>query len=148
MPAVDFVALVQQLVSTPGTALRRHLLGDSAAWGPHEENTARLLDLTEHEVQTSWTDRITDPDDPEVKRERAEAKRRGQKPPPSPLILPVALRPEKVAEQRFTEYVEAAAKLAPTRVKESVSTSEFDAALGLEVEYVSRGEHGRRPDRL
>lgn len=136
MPAADFVALVQQLVSTPGSALRRQLLGDSAAWGPHEENTARLLDLTEHEVQSAWTDRITDPEDPEVKREREMAKRSGQKPPPLPLILPVALRPEKIAEQRFMEYVEAAAKLVPQRVKESVSSNEFDAALGLEVEYV------------
>lgn len=136
MPAADFVSLVQQLVSTPGSALRRQLLGDGAAWGPHEENTARLLDLTEHEVQTAWTDRITDPDDPEVIRERAQAKRKNQKPPTTPLILPVALRPEKIAEQRFMEYVEAAAKLVPPRVKESVSSSEFDAALGLEVEYV------------
>lgn len=136
MPAADFVVLVQQLVSTPGSALRRHLLGDGAAWGPHEENTARLLDLTEHEVQTAWTDRITDPEDPEVMRERAEAKRKNHKPPPTPLILPVALRPEKIAEQRFMEYVEAAAKLVPQRVKESVSSSEFDAALGLEVEHV------------
>lgn len=139
MPAVDFVSLVQQLVSTSGTALRRKLLGDEAEWGAHEENTARLLDLTEHQVQAQWTDRITDPDDAEVRRERLEAKRNGIKPPPTPLILPLALRPEKVAERRFNEYVEAAAKLIPKREKKSVTTSEFDAALGLEVEYVSRG---------
>lgn len=136
LPAVDFVALVHQLVAMPGSALRRQLLGDSAGWGPHEENTARLLDLTEHEIQTAWTDRITDPEDPEVRREREQAKRSGQKPPPSPLILPLALRPQKLAEQRFSEYVEAAAKLVPQRVKESVSSNEFDAALGLEVEHV------------
>lgn len=111
-------------------------MADEAEWGAHEENTARLLDLTEHQVQQQWSDRIFDPEDQEAKRERLEAKRNGIKPPKSPLILPVALRPEKVAEQRFQQYVEAASALIPKRVKAPVSSSDFDSALGLEVEHV------------
>lgn len=136
MPGLDLASLVRQLVSQKGSALRRQLMGDEAEWGPHEENTARLLDLTEHQVQQQWADRIFDPEDQEAKRERAEAKRSGIKPPASPLIIPVALRPEKLAEQRFQQYVEAASALIPKREKQIVSTAEFDAAMGLEVETV------------
>ncbi len=136
MPAADLVALVRKLVSQPGSALRRHLMGDEAAWRPHEANTARLLDLFEHQVQQEWSDRIFDPDDHEAKRERLKAKREGIKPPKHPLIVPVALRPEKVAEQRFQQYVESAAALMPKREKNTVSSADFDTALGLEVEVI------------
>lgn len=42
-------------------------------------------------VYSQW---VTDPEDPEVKRARAERKRAGVKPPPRPIIFPVARRPE------------------------------------------------------
>lgn len=136
MPAQDLATLTRELVSQRGSALRRLLMADEAEWGAHEENTARALDLLEHQVQQQWSDRIFDPDDQDARRDRLEAKRNGIKPPKSPLILPVALRPEKVAERRFQQYVESASALIPLRERQSVSSSDFDSAMGLEVEVV------------
>lgn len=133
MPAVDLPGMVRQLAATPGTAVRRELLGELAEWGPHEENTARLLDVLAYDLDWRWGQGVIDPDDPDVKRERAEAKRAGVKPPPHPLIPPVAHRPTGVAEQRLNEYLERVTEYAtPKERSHSVSRAAFDAAHGLD----------------
>lgn len=116
MPAVDLVALIRGL----------------DAWGEHEENTARLLDIRAFELGLAWSDRTVDPNDRDVVRARLEAKRAGLKPPPRPLVPPVALRPPGAAEQRLREYIAEAGQFQPQQAGEhQVSSDEFDEALGL-----------------
>lgn len=116
MPAVELVALIHGL----------------DAWGEHEENTARLLDIRAYELDLAWSDRTVDPNDPEVLRARAHAKRAGIKPPPRPLVPPVALRPPAAAEERLREFIAEAEQYQPQQAgPRQVSSDEFDEALGL-----------------
>jgi hypothetical protein len=104
MPAVDVVSLIRKLPLDSATV--RESLGDMADWDAHKENTARLLEVIAYRLELEWVDRTTDPDDPEVKRERVAAKRAGKKPPERPIVPPVALRPRELAEQRAREYAD------------------------------------------
>ncbi len=47
-----------------------------------------FLDRFDYFLRSEYASWITDPDDPEVKAERALRKRQGIKPPPQPLIPP------------------------------------------------------------
>lgn len=125
--------MVRQAIHTPGSALNRAAAG---GWGWHEENTARLYEALNYWLELAWIDRTTDPDDPEVKRDRIEAKRAGIKPPPHPLIPPVALRPSEVADERFQAYLEEVGHYQTKRQeqqggKRQVSSDEFDRIMGL-----------------
>lgn len=95
---------MQQLRRVPDSALRRAELGEAADWGLHEENTARLLDVLAYRLDLDWVDRTTDPDDPQVKRDRARAKRDGRTPPSRPLVPPVAHRPEQLQQHLIERY--------------------------------------------
>jgi hypothetical protein len=88
----------------PASRLVSLILGLDNQWGPHEENTARLLEAQSYSLDFTWADRTIDPDSDEAKAARAEAKRR--KPPPHPIVPPVAFRPKKFADERMAEYVE------------------------------------------
>lgn len=115
MPAVDIVDLVNGL---------QH-------WGPHEENTALLLEAQHYALELAWADRTIDPNDPEAIKARRDAERAGVKPPPHPMIPPVAHRPPELAEQRLQQYVEQiTAHRTPQREKVMVSLDEFDALIG------------------
>jgi hypothetical protein len=117
-------------VAIPDSALRRELLGEEAEWGPHEENTARLLEVQAYALDWQWQRETVDPDDPKVRRERMEAKRNGIKPPPRPLIPPVAARPSGMAEKRLTEYLEqVSAHLSPKATRRMVSIEEFNELI-------------------
>jgi len=125
-PAVDVVAVVKQLVAQKGTCLRRALLGDDD-WGPHEENTARLLDALYYQQEQAWIDRITDPDDQAIARERALRKAGRSRPPEDPPIRPVALRPEGVTQALLDEYVH---RLTPQDQQQTPPTLDnFDAVI-------------------
>lgn len=69
-----------------------HVLAPTA-WSNTEENLAMLVDRLAFWLDQMWGQWTIDPDDPEVKRAREERKRSGQKPPPVPLVPPVAKRP-------------------------------------------------------
>lgn len=117
MPAVDLVDLADGLDH----------------WGPHEENTAQLLEAERYKLDLLWADRITDPNDQEVRRARLEAERAGIKPPKHPMIPPIAQRPAAVADLRIRQWLdEMAAYQTPEREKSMVTLDEFDAALGLD----------------
>ncbi|WP_432845972.1 hypothetical protein ACQPXB_35865 [Amycolatopsis sp. CA-161197] len=133
MPALDLVAHVHRLTRIRDAALYDLLSDGLSHWGPHEENTALLLEAQSYALELSWVDRITDPDDPAVKRERAQAKRAGIKPPPHPLIPPIAHRPDSVAEQRLREYLDAVARYqtGPPPDVRHLTSVEFDRELGL-----------------
>ena len=95
----------------PASRLVALILAPEDHWGPHEENTARLLEAQSYALEFEYADRTIDPDDPAVKAERAKNKRR--KPPPHPIVPPVAFRPKKYADERMAEYVEQISKYAP-----------------------------------
>lgn len=136
MPACDLPDVIHQLVATRGSALRRTLLGDYAEWGPHEENTALLLDIRSYELELAWADRTVNPDDQDVRRERLEAKRNGIKPPKHPLVPPVARRPNDLAEERLQAYLEKITEqeVAPEPRSALVPMSQFNEAMGLKAE--------------
>lgn len=131
MPAVDLVSLIKKL--PPESALAREESGPWGRWDAHKENTARLMEVMSYQLELNWVDRITDPDDPELKRERAKAKRAGLKPPAHPLIPPIAMRPSEIAQERFTEYRELVdAHNAPQITTQASSRSSFDLAWGFD----------------
>lgn len=76
--------------------------------GRTDENIAMLLDRDNFELDSLYSQWITDPSDPKVKAEQAIRKRRGITPPPQPLIYPIALRRPELAEIHRTRYTEAA----------------------------------------
>lgn len=67
-------------------------------WTYTDENLALLVDRLDYWLGSEYAGWVTDPDDPEVKKARAERKKSGVKPPPVPLIIPVAKRPPKHAQ--------------------------------------------------
>lgn len=85
MPLVDVVALWRGV----------------PRWSMHEENTARLLDVLEWRAEVDYAQWTTPAD--EVALQRALALRSGKRPPPHPAIIPVAMRPEPVHEQRWQQ---------------------------------------------
>lgn len=68
-------------------------------WSYTDENLALLVDRLDYWLGTEYAGWVTDPNDPEVKRERAERKRSGVKPSPIPIIPPVAKRPPEQDKQ-------------------------------------------------
>jgi len=104
--------LAECFTSMPASRLVALILAVDDHWGPHEENTARLLEAQSYALEFAWADRTIDPDDPAVKAERAKNKRR-KPPPPHPIVPPVAFRPKKYADERMAEYVEQIGKYTP-----------------------------------
>ncbi|MFD8496343.1 hypothetical protein [Amycolatopsis sp. NPDC059657] len=132
MPAADVVALIRKL---PADSALAQAENDGPPWGIVEENAARMLDIAAWQAELEWVDRITDPEDRAVKRERALAKRAGIKPPNHPIVPPVAYRPPKIAELRWNEYNAAVelynAQNEPAEVRH-VSSADFDSIMGLD----------------
>lgn len=126
---MDWPDVIHQLVAIRDSAMRRLLHGEQADWGPHEENTARLLDVQTYALDWRWSEHTSDPNDPEVRRERAEALMKGIRPPRKPFVPPVAERPEEMAEQRLTAYLERVAEHFADKTRESVSLDEFDRVI-------------------
>jgi hypothetical protein len=132
MPAVDLVALIRKLPLEAATV--KEELGPWANWDAHKENTAQALEVMSYFLDLEWVDRITDPEDPEVKRARAAAKRAGIKPPEKPIIPPVAMRPPELAEERVREYTErlVAHHVTVTPPPSPSSRAAFEAAWEIE----------------
>lgn len=95
------------------------------------ENLAMLLDRDDYWLNSEYAQWTTDPDDPEVKAARAQRKRSGIKPPPRPLLAPIALRPREIAEVRAKQYMDAIADRAPVSSGRKISTAaDFARLLG------------------
>ena len=97
-------------------------------------NLADMVDLLSYWLNSEYAKWTYDPDDPANRRARAMEKRHGKpKPPPVPVIPPVAHRPPSVAQVYLQQYEElrAAHAPAPSRVSELVTSDDFDRALGL-----------------
>lgn len=67
-------------------------------WSHTDENLATLLDTLTYWLGSEYAQWTTDPEDPEVQAAREERKRSGVKPPPVPLVTPVASRPPRWAQ--------------------------------------------------
>ncbi|MCD2153475.1 hypothetical protein LQL77_07095 [Rhodococcus cerastii] len=63
---------------------------DQAAFD--SENLAMLLDRDDFYLNSEYSQWVTDPNDPQVKAERARRLKYGIKPPPVPVLRPVAMR--------------------------------------------------------
>lgn len=80
-------------------------------WTRTDENIARLVDREDYWLNSEYAGWIHDPDDPDTKRRAAERRKRGIKPPPTPILFPVAARPDTLhtelmtlAQQQITEH--------------------------------------------
>lgn len=136
MPAVELANLLANLPPTAQTV--RHEMGaDLHDWAHGlaylNINTARLVDLMQMWLDHEYSSWIADPD--EVEAERRKRKRSGYKPPPVPLIEPVAARPTEVHEQLAGLYLQQLAEYGqdvPTSITQQVSSDEWDRELGLD----------------
>jgi hypothetical protein len=131
IPARDLMALIRKLPED--SALVREETGPWGSWDARE-NTARLLEVMSYLLDLEWTDRISDPEDRELKREQAAAKRAGLKPPERPIVPPVAMRPQELAEERFEKYaVDMASYQVKANPKPQQSTrASFEASWGID----------------
>lgn len=86
-------------------------------WSDQDENLAMLVDRLDYWLNSEYRSWITDPDDPEVVRERARRKREGIKPPADPVIFPVAHRPAHIRKALMRELLKEQEKTSPTVTK-------------------------------
>lgn len=108
-------------------------------------NIAYLVDLLSYKVHADYQQWITDPDDPAVKAAVEARRRAGIKPPPAPLVPPVAVRPRSVAaeheaayQQLVIDYSAGLPQLAHTKVSADgvgrrwvTDTAEIDRVLDM-----------------
>jgi hypothetical protein len=108
-------------------------MGDLWDWNHLAANLADLVDLMSYWLGNEYAKWIHDPDDPETKRRDAERRRRKVKPPPMPLIPPIAHRPPSVAGQYQERYLQLLTEHAPDPgpTKTVVSLDEWERAAGL-----------------
>jgi hypothetical protein len=114
----------------PDSALARVEQGDVWDWTHYAANVAELVDMCTFWLNLEYQKSITDPDDPKVKK---AAKR---KPPPIPLIAPVAHRPPSVQERYQAAFASLLEQFGSpgeeTPIgKRWVTSDEFDALLDL-----------------
>ncbi|NEW40778.1 hypothetical protein GV794_01905 [Nocardia cyriacigeorgica] len=95
MPYPDVAALIEDADARDAQAAR-----DS-------ENLAMLVDRTDFLNNFGYVSGITDPEDPDIKRERAERLKHGIKPPPMPILAPVAQRAPEISAELIERYREA-----------------------------------------
>ncbi|WP_052056365.1 hypothetical protein [Rhodococcoides fascians] len=96
------------------------------------ENLAMLVDRKDYWLNSEYRTWVTDPDDPEVIAERERRKREKVKPPPTPLLVPVAQRPEAVAAVLRERYQAALLQFAP-KVEEPKKPKLKDLIAGWQV---------------
>ena len=92
LPARDVAALIADANQREDQAAR-----DS-------ENLAMLVDRVSFEMTWGYVGDTTDPDDPEVKRDRALRAKYGIKPPPTPIVPPVAHRAPEITAEMVARY--------------------------------------------
>ncbi|MCM6778028.1 hypothetical protein NDR87_30965 [Nocardia sp. CDC159] len=111
MPYPDIAALIEDAEARDAQAAR-----DS-------ENLAMLVDRSDFDLNFDYVTGTSDPDDPEIARERALRKKHGIKPPPLPILAPVAQRDPKVTAELIERY-RAAQK--PYEIPSEKPTSKLD----------------------
>lgn len=112
------------------SALAREEAGDVADWSMLNANLARLLDLMEYWLTSEYSRWVTDP--AELRRQQARNQRDGIRPPPFPLIEPVAVRPASVHAEHVAVFE--AFREQFSRGRRAATREEFDQARGIETE--------------
>jgi len=103
-----------------------------ADWSYLAHNIATLVDVMSAWLTYEYASWTSDPDQVEEERKRRE--RAGVKPPPRPLIPPVAARPPSLHEELLDAYVAEAVKYQIPETEAGprmVDSDEFDALMGL-----------------
>ncbi|BAD56382.1 hypothetical protein [Nocardia farcinica] len=95
MPYTDVAALIEDAEARDAQRAR-----DS-------ENLAMLVDRCDFDTTFGYVSAVTDPDDPQVKAERARRLKYGIKPPPTPILPPVAQRPPEITDLLIARFREA-----------------------------------------
>lgn len=143
---MELAELLEEL--PPDSATGRAELGDMAGWSMLASNVAELVDLMTHWLYAKHAEWTTDPEDPETKRRNEARKRAGYKPPPIPIIAPVAIRPPSLAAAYQRRYEELAAQFRDPMVDvltegvevrpgvRRVTSDMFTKALGVEPTYL------------
>lgn len=95
-----------------------------ADWGDLAENVARLVDLLDFYITHQYAQWTADPEEVEA------ARRSRQKPPPFPLVRPVAARPPSLHERlAATHAAQASEYTVDPNAPRMVSDDEFDAFI-------------------
>lgn len=79
------------------------------------ENLAMLVDRDDYYLNSEYANWTADPDDKQAERERERRKREGIKPPPIPILPPVAKRSLKDASALVAEFLEKRKALEPAK---------------------------------
>lgn len=103
---------------------------DEYEWGYTDENIACLIDREDYWLNAEYQSWITDPEDPEVKKAHEERKRSGVKPPPKPIIYPIAHRPQHAAARRAKELLAQVADVEKKPAKQRISIRQLRESMG------------------
>lgn len=96
-----------------------------ADWSRLADNVARLVDIVDYWIRSEYAKWTADPD------EIRAARRNRRKPPPFPLIPPVAARPPSLHQQLTDRYDALSSEFNVDTGPRMVSDEEFDRQLGL-----------------
>lgn len=94
------------------------------------ENLAMLVDRYDYWLLFDYINAVTDPNDPQNQRERAERKRKRIKPPPIPALRAVALRRPDVEAQVTEMYARIQEQASRPRGGDGKPKSKFDLIEG------------------
>lgn len=93
------------------------------------ENLAMLVDREHYWLTSEYASWTTDPDDAEVKAARAQRKRDGIKPPPRPLLTPVACRAPEATARLLEQHLADVARY--SKPAEKLSVAEYNRIRGI-----------------
>lgn len=105
--------------------MAREELGDLADWSRLADNVARLVDLVEYWLRAEYAKWTADEDEIQA------ARRNRRKPPPFPMIPPVASRPPSLHQRLLDGYEALSSEFDVDAGPRMVSDDEFDRLLGL-----------------
>lgn len=103
---------------------------DDYEWGYTDENIASLIDREDYWLNAEYQSWTTDPEDPEVKKAHEQRKRSGAKPPPKPIIYPIAQRPQHAAARRAKELLAQVAEVEKKPAKKRISIRQLREGMG------------------
>jgi hypothetical protein len=135
MPLASLDRLLRQLPADSRT-VRTEMGSDLHDWAHGlaylNINMAHLVDLMQMWLDHEYAGWVADPD--ELEKERRRRKRAGIKPPPVPLIEPVAARPAEVHQQLAEVHQQQLVMFGQTQgpLIEQVTSEEFDRLLELD----------------
>lgn len=102
------------------------------------ENLAMLVDRDDFYLNSEYSQWITDPNDPQVKAERARRLKYGIKPPPVPVLRPVAMRQPELTIALGKRYASPALAEMPASASAVTLTQPSDETAKLSAREAAR----------